>query len=244
MHDRPMTIVEHLEELRRRLLIAFAALGVGTALGFLFVDRVLDYLVSLLGVKYVVFFAPAEALFIRIKIALLIGVFIGLPVILYQLWAFIAVGLTQGERRTAMALLPPSIVLFLLGAAFGLFVIMPIGVRVLLSYSTERLQPMLAIGPSLSFLMAFVLAFGFIFQVPIVILFLARMGIVSPASLASTRRYAIVAIVTLSAVLTPGTDVVSQMLMAIPTYALYEISIWLARLVAPKTSRAVEAYVE
>lgn len=244
MSDRPMTIVEHLEELRRRLLIAFAALGVGTAVGFAFVDRALDFLIRQLQVERVVFFAPTEALFIRIKVAMLIGVFIGLPVILYQLWAFIATGLTQVERRAVVGLLPPSIVLFVLGASFGLFVIMPIGVRVLLGYATERLQPMLAVGPALSFLMAFVLAFGFIFQLPIVVVFLARLGIVSPATLAAGRRYAIVGIVVLSAVLTPGTDVVSQMLMAVPTYALYEISIWLARLVAPKPSRAVEAYVE
>ncbi len=244
MSDRPMTIVEHLEELRRRLLIAFAALGVGTAVGFAFVDRVLDFLIRQLQVERVVFFAPTEALFIRIKVAMLIGVFIGLPVILYQLWAFIATGLTQVERRAVVGLLPPSIVLFVLGASFGLFVIMPIGVRVLLGYATETLQPMLAVGPALSFLMAFVLAFGFIFQLPIVVVFLARLGIVSPATLAAGRRYAIVGIVVLSAVLTPGTDVVSQMLMAVPTYALYELSIWLARLVAPKPSRAVEAYVE
>lgn len=244
MHDRPMTIIEHLEELRRRLLIAFAALGAGTAVGFLFVDRVLDFLIRQLQVERVVFFAPAEALFIRIKVALLIGVFIGLPVILYQLWAFIGVGLTHIERRAVIGLLPPSMVLFLLGASFGLFVIMPVGVRVLLSYQTETLQPMLAVGPALSFLMAFVLAFGFVFQIPIVIVFLARLGLVSPATLASGRRYAIVGIVILSAVLTPGTDVVSQMLMAVPTYALYEISIWLARLVAPKATQPFEAYVE
>jgi len=244
MHDRPMTIVEHLEELRRRLLIAFAALGVGAVIGFAFVDRVLDLLIRQLQVPHVVFFAPAEALFIRIKIALLLGVFIGLPVILYQLWAFIAVGLSVTERRTVMGLLPPSLVLFALGAAFGLFVIMPVGVRVLLGYQTEMLQPMLAVGPALSFLMAFVLAFGFIFQLPVVVVFLARMGIVSPATLAAGRRYAIVGIVVLSAVLTPGTDVVSQMLMAVPTYALYEISIWLARLVAPRSASGVQAYVE
>ncbi len=244
MHDRPMTIVEHLEELRRRLLIAFAALGVGAAIGFVFVDRVLDLLIRQLQVPHVVFFAPAEALFIRIKIALLLGVFVGLPVILYQLWAFIAVGLTGTERRAVMGLLPPSLVLFALGAAFGLFVIMPVGVRVLLGYQTEKLQPMLAVGPALSFLMAFVLAFGFIFQLPIVVVFLARMGIVSPATLAAGRRYAIVGIVVLSAVLTPGTDVVSQMLMAVPTYALYEISIWLARLVTPRPASSVQAYVE
>jgi sec-independent protein translocase protein TatC len=244
MDDRPMTVVEHLEELRRRLLLAFAALGVGTVFGFLFVDRVLDFLVRAMGVDRVVFFAPAEALFIRLKIALFLGVFIGLPVILYQLWAFIGVGLTQIERRAVLMLLPPSLALFGVGSAFGLFVIMPVGIRVLLSYQTETLQPMLAIGPTLSFMMAFVLAFGFVFQVPIVVVFLARLGIVSPATLAATRRYAIVAIVILAAILTPGTDVISQMLMAVPTYALYELSIFLARLVAPKPSAGIEAAVE
>lgn len=239
-----MTIVEHLEELRRRLLFAFAALGVGGVAGFLFVDRVLDFLIRMMGVDRVVFFAPAEALFIRLKIALFIGVFIGLPVILYQLWAFIAVGLTERERRVALMLVPPSLVLFLLGASFGLFVILPVGVRVLLSYQTATLQPMLAIGPVLSFVIAFVLAFGFVFQVPIVVVFLARMGIVSPQTLAGTRRYAIVAIVVLAAVLTPGTDVVSQMLMAVPTYILYEISIWVSRLVAPKAASGIEPVMQ
>jgi sec-independent protein translocase protein TatC len=244
MEDRPMTIVEHLEELRRRLLLAFAALGIGTAVGFAFVDRVLDYLIRMIGVERVVFFAPAEAVFTRIKVALFIGVFIGLPVILYQLWAFVAVGLTQTERRALTLLLPPSIVLFVLGAAFGLFVIMPIGLRVLLSYQTETLQPMLAIGPTLSFVIAFILAFGFVFQIPMVVIFLARVGLVTPASLAGTRRYAIVAIVVLAAVLTPGTDVVSQLLMAVPTYVLYEASIWIARLVAPRPQAGVEPAME
>ncbi len=244
MRDRPMTMVEHLEELRRRLLIAFAALGVGAAIGFAFVDRVLDLLIRQLQVSHVVFLAPAEALFIRIKIALLLGVVIGLPVILYQFWAFVAVGLTGAERRAVLGLLPPSIALFALGAAFGLFVIMPMGVRILLGYQTEKLQPMLAVGPALSFLMAFALAFGFIFQIPIVIVFLARMGMVSPAALAAGRRYAVVGIAVISALLTPGTDVISQLLMAVPTYALYEISIWLARLVAPRPAPGVQAYVE
>jgi sec-independent protein translocase protein TatC len=121
---------------------------------------------------------------------------------------------------------------------------MPVGVRVLLSYSTDRLQPLLAVGPTLSFLMAFVLAFGFVFQLPMVVVFLAQLGLVSPAALAGGRRYAIVGIVILSAFLTPGTDVVSQMLMAVPTYLLYELSIILARFVAPKTVPHVEAAVE
>jgi sec-independent protein translocase protein TatC len=188
--------------------------------------------------------SPSEGLFVQLKVAFFLGVFIGLPVILYQLWAFIGVGLTHTERRAVLMLLPPSIALFLAGAAFGLFVIMPVGVRVLLSYSTDRLQPLLAVGPTLSFLMAFVLAFGFVFQLPMVVVFLAQLGIVSPATLAAGRRYAIAGIAILSAFLTPGTDVVSQMLMAVPTYLLYELSIVLARLVAPKATPQVEAAIE
>jgi sec-independent protein translocase protein TatC len=244
MHDRPMTIIEHLEELRRRLLWAIAALGAGTVVGFLFVDRVLDFLIHVMGVERVVFFAPTEALFIRLKIAVFIGVFVGLPVILWQLWAFVAVGLTPTERGAVRFLILPSMFLFLLGAAFGLFGIMPIGIRVLLSYQTATLQPLLAISPVLSFVIAFVVAFGFVFQVPIVVVFLARMGLVSPQTLAGTRRYAIVAIVVLAAVLTPGTDVISQMLMAVPTYILYEISIWVARFVAPKPAAGIQPVAE
>lgn len=245
MHDRQMTFVEHLEELRRRLLIAFAAFGGCAVVGWLFVDRVLDFLIHLLQVNKVFFTAPAEALFIRMEIALLIGVFISLPIILYQLWMFIAVGLTHVERRTALGLLPPALVLFVLGAAFALFVIIPVGVKVMLSYQTETLQPWLTIGSVLSFVIAFIFAFGLVFEIPIVIVFLARMDLVSPATLAAGRRYAIVAILILSAVLTPGIDVFSQLLMAVPTYALYEMSIWLARLVAPKKlPQIVEAYME
>ncbi|MDR7481780.1 MAG: twin-arginine translocase subunit TatC [Armatimonadota bacterium] len=244
MEDRPMTIVEHLEELRSRLLKAFGALGVGTVLGWAFVDRVLDFLLRQLQVNQVYFTAPPEALFIRLKIALLIGVFLGLPVILYQLWMFVAVGLTHSERKVVMSLLPPSLVLFVLGAAFGLFVIMPVAARVLLSYQTATLQPLLTIGPALSFMMAFIVAFGVVFQMPVVIVFLARLGLVSPAALAGGRRYALLAIVVASALLTPGTDVVSQLLMAVPTYLLYEVSIWLARLVAPRGAPAVQALLE
>jgi len=113
-------------------------------------------------------------------------------------------------------------------------VILPIGVRFLLSYQTPNLVPMISVQAYTSFVTAFVLAFGLLFQLPVVILFLARLGVVTPASLTAGRKYALLAIVTASAVLTPGGDVVSQMLMAVPTYILYEVSIWVARLVSPR----------
>lgn len=230
-----MTIVEHLEELRRRLFLAIVAFAAATFLSFLFVEPILALLIRPVG--RVVFLAPTEAFFVRLKVAALAGAFLSLPVVLYQVWRFVGVGLTRTERRYALSLLPFSLLLFVGGAAFAFFAILPVGVRFLLGYQTEQLTPMISIGAYTSFATAFVLAFGVVFQLPVVVLFLARLGIVTPASLAAGRRYALLGIVVLSAVLTPGGDVVSQVLMALPTYLLYEGSIWIARLVAPKRAR-------
>jgi len=232
LDDRPMTIVEHLEELRKRLLYSLAAFGVATSAGYLFVERILA--VVLRPVGQVVFLAPTEAFFVRLKVAALAGVFLSLPVTLYQLWRFVSVGLTPTERRYSLSLIPAALALFVSGAAFAFLVILPIGVRFLLSYQTPNLVPMISVQAYTSFVTAFILAFGLLFQLPVVILFLARLGVVTPASLTAGRKYALLAIVTASAVLTPGGDVVSQMLMAVPTYILYEVSIWVARLVSPR----------
>jgi len=227
-----MTVIEHLEELRMRLLISLAAFGVATGLSLLFVERILAVLLRPVG--RVVFLAPTEAFFVRLKVAALSGVFLSLPVVLYQIWRFVSVGLTPTERRYTLSMLPAALVLFVAGGAFAFLVILPIGVRFLLSYQTENLVPMISIQAYTSFATAFVLAFGLLFQLPIVVLLLARLGIVTPAALAAGRRYALLAIVIASAVLTPGGDIVSQLLMAVPTYLLYEASIWIAHFVTPR----------
>ena len=230
--DRPMTIIEHLEELRRRLLIAIAALLVATAISWFFADRLLTFFIRPVG--RVIFVGVTEAFFVRLKLALLAGVFLSLPVVLYQIWTFVGVGLTPVERRYTLWLLPPALVLFVGGAIFALVAIVPIGVRFLLSYQVPGvLEPFISVGAYISFLTAFMLAFGAVLELPIVLIFLAKLGLVTSAQLAAGRRYAIVAIVALAAVLTPGGDVFSQLLMAVPTYLLYEASIWIARLVAP-----------
>lgn len=230
-----MTMIEHLEELRTRLLITLAAFAVAMVLSFLFVEPILQVLIRPVG--RVVFLAPTEAFFVRLKVAALSGAFLSLPVVLYQVWRFVGVGLTSTERRYTLSLLPFSLALFVGGAAFAFFVILPVGVRFLLGYQTESLVPMISVGAYTSFATAFVLAFGLVFQLPIVILFLARIGVVTPASLAAGRRYAVLGIVVLSAVLTPGGDAFSLALMAVPTYLLYEASIWIARVFAPRAAR-------
>ncbi len=232
-----MTIIEHLEELRRRLLLAIVALVLATLVCWFFADRLLTLLirpVTQASGRGVIFVGVTEAFFVRLRIAFLAGVFLSLPILLYQVWAFVAVGLTSTERRYALWLLPPALLLFAGGALFALVAIVPLGVRFLLSYQVPGiLEPMISVGAYVSFLTAFMLAFGLVFELPIVLVFLAKLGLVTSAQLAAGRRYAIVGIVAAAAVLTPGGDVVSQMLMAVPTYALYEISIWIARLVAP-----------
>lgn len=233
MEDRPMTLIEHLEELRRRLLISIAAFLVGMIVSWLFVDRILGALIRPIG--HVVFLAPTEAFFVRLKVAALAGVFVSLPVVLVQIWLFVSVGLTRTERRYTLSLLPVSLVLFVAGALFAFFAILPVGVRFLLSYQTPDLVPMISVAAYTSFATAFVLAFGLVFQLPIVILFLARLGIVTSQSLAAWRRYAVLGIAVASAVLTPGGDLFSMVLMAAPTYLLYEASIWIAKFVAPKS---------
>ena len=237
-----MSIIEHLEELRVRLLISLAAFAVATGIGFVFVERILAFLLRPVG--HVVFLAPTEAFFVRWKVAALAGIFLSLPVILFQLWRFVSVGLTPTERRYAFSLIPAALVLFVGGAAFAMVAILPVGVRFLLGYQTPTLVPMISISAYTSFATAFVLAFGLVFQLPIVILFLARLGIVTPAALARGRRHALLAIVIASAVLTPGTDVFSQILMAVPTYLLYEVSIWVARLVAPRAVGRESFHIE
>ncbi len=235
--DRPMTIVEHLEELRRRLLVAIASLAAATVLCWFFADPLLSLLirpVTAASGRGVIFVGVTEAFFVRLKLALLAGVFLSLPVVLYQVWAFVAVGLTPSERRYALWLLPPALVLFVGGALFALVAIVPVGVRFLLSYQVPGvLEPMISVGAYVSFLTAFMLAFGAVFELPIVLIFLAKLGVVTPAQLAGGRRYALVAIVALAALLTPGGDVFSQLLMAVPAYLLYEASVWISRLVAP-----------
>jgi len=228
-----MTIVEHLEELRTRLLISLAAFVVAMLFSFLFVEPILQLLIRPVG--RVVFLAPTEAFFVRLRVAALSGAFLSLPLVLYQVWRFVGVGLTPTERRSTLSLLPFSLALFVGGAAFAFFAILPVGVRFLLGYQTESLVPMISVGAYTSFATAFVLAFGLVFQLPIVILFLARLGIVTSQSLAAWRRYAVLGIAVASAVLTPGGDLFSMVLMAAPTYLLYEASIWIARFVAPKS---------
>ena len=239
--DQPMTLREHLLDLRKRVTRAFLLVIVGFCVCYPFASEM--YSLLMLPVKAAmpagsvhtfVFTSPAEALFTELAVAFLGGVLLTCPMIFYQFWAFIAPGLYDEEKRYIVPIALSSALLFLLGVSFCYFVAFPFAFDFLLSYSKGDVQAMLKVSDTFSFVVQLLLAFGLIFEFPLIIFFLARFGLVTADLMRRMRRYAIIINVIIAAVLTPP-DVISQMLMAVPLLLLYELSIFIAAAFGKKT---------
>ena len=228
MEDRPKPFLEHLEELRFRLIKSLISVALGTALAYGFVDPAIALLSKPVG--SFIFLEPTEAFFIRLKIALALGVVLAVPVVLYQLWRFVALALTPNEKKSIFWVLPASYLLFVLGISFGFFYLVPAGVKFLLSYASPALEPKLSIESYVNFVGTICLVLGAVFQMPLVSFFLAKMGLADSAWLAEKRRNAVLVTYIASALLTPGPDPVTAIMLAVPAYLLYECSILTARL--------------
>jgi len=221
----------HLEELRRRILICLAAVVTATFLAYAFSARIMTYLLHPVG--KVVFTSPEEAFLAHINVSLFSGLILSCPFVLYHIWEFVSSGLKADEKKYLLIFGPLSLVFFVAGALFGYFVIVPIGIKFLLSFGNECISPMICIGKYLAFVCSLTLACGITFELPLAVLFLTKVGLVTPMFLSSKRRYAILVIFIAAAILTPP-DVMSQFLMAAPLLVLYEISILLSRIVYRK----------
>lgn len=217
----------HLDELRSRLIKSFLAIIIAACAFYPFVDPFLAFLIRPVG--KVVFTSPADAFVIRLMLLICGGVVLALPVIVYQLWQFVAAGLKENEKKYIFFFAPASFILFIAGCIFGYWIIIPVGMKFLLSFSTDFIVPMITLPNYISFIMTLVLAFGVCFQLPLVLMFLAKIGIVTPAFLVQKRKHAIVLILIVSAVLTPSPDAVSQILMAGPLLVLYELGVIASR---------------
>ncbi|MBM3319268.1 MAG: twin-arginine translocase subunit TatC [Candidatus Eisenbacteria bacterium] len=226
-----MPFLEHLEELRGVLLQSAALVALFACGGWFLSSEGLDLLIRPVG--SLVFLGPTEAFTLRLKIALLLGFLASLPFVLYKVWSFVAPGLFERERRFVVLVVGASTVLFLAGAAFGLFVLVPIAVAFLLGFGTESLRPMIAAGNYFAFVTKLLLAFGVVFQLPLAVTLLTHVGLLQPEWLLRKWRYAIVVIAVVSAVLTPP-DVASQILMGVPVLALYFLSILISFAVRKK----------
>lgn len=242
-----MTLIEHLAELRTRLFRAMLALAVGTVVGYLVFPYVLEILVapycSALQVLRpeaegcnLIALRPLEPFSVRMKTAFVIGLFVGGPVIFYQLWRFITPGLTRRERRYALPFVLLSQIMFGLGIAFA-YLVIPQGLRILLGLAGDRVDTFLSADEYLSFFLTTSVAFGLVFELPLVLIFLALVGVVKAAMLRRARPYAMVAIVVAAAFITPTTDAVTLLLMAGPMALFYEMSIGAAWLIERARAR-------
>ena len=229
---REMTLVGHLGELRRRIVISVLAIVVGTIIAYVYVDELMRFVTAPAGKLY--FMSPAEGFFAFLKLAVFAGGMLSLPIILWQIWAFVAPALTSGEKKWAIIMVPGAAVLFFIGIAFAYLVVWPPAVKFFLGFGSESLQPMLSLGQYLSFLLSFILPFGIIFNLPLGLLVLAKMGIISSAFLAKQRRMMVLVAFIVGGIITPTPDVFSQIMMAIPIIILYEASIWAVRILLRK----------
>lgn len=233
-----MPITGHLGELRSRLLKVVWTLIGGTVLAYAGSDILIGWLRRPLAAD-LYFFSPVEAFWVAMKVSFFGGLFLSLPVILYQVWRFVAPGLLPNERRLVLPFVLIGCLFFISGLLFCYFVVAPFALTFLVGFGTQQgLKPIFSVGLYMDFLLKFLLAFGVAFELPLVITVLAKLGLVTPQFLARHRRYAILVNAILAAILTPTTDVFNMMLMMVPLLLFYELGIWGARFFGRKPLRS------
>ena len=227
--DSVMSLVDHLTELRTRVFRSLLAVVVGGVVGFWYGDAIISFLRAPIPSTEPLFFTDlGDPFVIRMKIALVVGVILGMPVILYQLWSFIAPGLTANEKRALRPWIPIALVFFALGTALA-YVVLPFAAAFLLGFQSPDLAPLLTASSYFGFVTTMFLAFGIVMEFPIVLFALSRVGIVTSDRLRAGRRYALLIIVIFAAVATPGGDLVSPAILGGTLYLLYEITLFVIR---------------
>ena len=247
LESSSMPFLSHLEELRTRLVRSAIAVGVCFLVAYFFKEELYYYLSlpvkeALPPGSKLIYTAPAEAFFTYLKVAFLAALVAASPVIFHQIWSFIAPGLYSHERRLIWPFVSISSVLFITGAVFCYAVVFPYAFNFFMSFATDDIQPMISLKQYLSFSSSLLLAFGVVFEMPLVLVFLGRLGVVNQKMLRKQRKFAILIMFVAAALFTPP-DVVSQILMAMPLLVLYEISIWMVA-ASEKKKAAKEAEEE
>jgi sec-independent protein translocase protein TatC len=238
-HRDEMPFLEHLEELRWRLLWSALGVFVATIIGFFLVTRlnVLGLLIipiePFLQGSRLKYLSPMEPFFITLKLALTVGLILASPIVIYQAWAFFSPALLPSEKRMIVPALYVGVLLFLGGVAMGYYFVLPLTLQFSMGFQTAALEQSIVIGEYLSFVTRLLIAFGVVFELPVVLVVLAALGIVTPEFLAAKRRHAIAIITVGACLITPG-DIASSIMMIIPLLFLYEISIAMAKVLYRK----------
>jgi sec-independent protein translocase protein TatC len=219
-----MSLVGHLSELRTRLFRAILAVAVGSVIGFVLSDRIIAVLIAPLPTGKVQVLGPGDAFFITLKVSIVTGIILAMPVILWQTWAFVAPGLTRRERRMVWPYVLASLLLFVLGVGIA-YVVLPFANAFLLSFTNDTLVANIAAGPYFDFVTTLFLAFGLVMEFPMLLFGLSRVGIVTSRRLRDARRMVILGVAIFAAAVTPGGDLVSPFVLGLTMYLLYEATI-------------------
>jgi len=240
-----MTFLEHLEELRRRLVRSVIAILIVFCACWYFAERVFSILAApvtrlLPKDTSLIFTGLPDPFFVYLKVSLIVAVFITLPYVLYQIWLFVHPGLLPKERKLALPFVLVATLLFYAGGAFAYFVVFPAAFKFFLGYQTPELKPMISIRDYVSLSMMLMLAFGAVFETPIIIVFLGLLGVVNSSMLKSGRRYFVVLAFIISAILTPTPDMINQTIMAVPMIIFYEVGIHVLALFERRRARELK----
>jgi len=232
--EKKLTLSAHLLELRSRLIKSAIAIGIAIIVAFPLTPYIFRILKSRAQGLDLVFIQVTEMIGTYIKVALYCGIALVLPYLIYHLVMFISPALKEKERKYVYFSLPIVVLLFAAGVCFAYFVFLPPALKFLLTFGGDIAKPMITVGNYVSIVARLLLAVGLVFEIPVVITLLAKLGVVNPQKLAHGRKWAVLAAFILAAIITPTVDPVNQSLMALPIIALYEISIWLSKLVYPR----------
>lgn len=229
--DEGMSVIEHLTELRTRLIRSIIAVLVCSCITYGFDEIIMDFLMAPAGKLY--FMQPGEAFFSYAKVVLFSGFLLATPVVFYQIWRFFVPAFTPRERLILGILVPSSVLLFYLGLAFSFFLIVPLGIKFFMGMGSEELMPLFSVEKYLDFIITFLLPFGLAFELPIIIIIMAQLGMVTSQKLGKYFRYVFFISFIVAALLTPP-DIISQITLALPLTALYGLSYLVVRFILRK----------
>jgi len=239
MEDEKLPLTTHLEELRRRIIVCIIAVGAGFAVSYFFSEQIFSFLsrpltAVLPSESSFIFTGITEAFFTYLKLSFFAGIFLASPVIIYEIWKFVAPGLYEREKRYVFPFVLIATLFFIAGVVFCYFVVLPAAFKFFVGYNSQSIRMLPSLGEYLSFTCVFLLAFGVVFELPVFIVCLAKLGIITEKHLRSNRKLVIIGAFIVAALLTPTPDAINQSLMAVPLIILYELSIIVVRLIAKK----------
>ena len=237
--ESKLTLLGHFQELRRRLIRSIIAVAITTAISFIFYDWIFRILIMPTHGIELVFIEMTEMVGTIMKVCLASGLILAMPYLTFQAIMFVSPALTRREKRYVYIILPWVAFMFLAGIVFGYFILIPPATTFLLNFGSDIATPQIKIGNYISIITRLLLAIGLIFEMPVVITFLARIGVVKASWLASKRKMAIIVAFIVAAIITPTFDPINQSLVAVPLIILYELGIWLAKLVQRKKAEVV-----